>query len=90
MVADLDDLTLCISLELKWVHEYICYAMWRKQHFTTLLCLSGLVFMNTLFFIFFLDIFFIYISNVIPFPSFLSNRPPHPISSPPAHQPIHS
>jgi hypothetical protein len=36
-----------------------------------------------------LDIFFIYISNVIPFPGFLSENPlspPHPS----AHQPTHS
>jgi hypothetical protein len=43
-----------------------------------------------IFFFFFLDIFFIYISNVIPFPSFLFEK--FPILSPPspAPQPIHS
>jgi hypothetical protein len=34
-------------------------------------------------FFFFLDIFFIYISNVIPFPGFPSENP-HPLSPPPA------
>jgi hypothetical protein len=37
--------------------------------------------------LFLFDIFFIYISNVIPFPSFPS---PNPLSPPPAHQPTHS
>jgi hypothetical protein len=41
-----------------------------------------------LFFLFFsLDIFFIYISIVIPFPSFFSENP---LSSPPAPQPTHT
>jgi hypothetical protein len=38
---------------------------------------------------FLLDIFSIYISNVIPFPSFPFENP-HPLPSPPAHQPTHS
>jgi hypothetical protein len=42
-----------------------------------------------LFFDFLLDIFFYYISNVIPFPGFLSKNP-YPNSPPPAHQPTHS
>jgi hypothetical protein len=38
-----------------------------------------------------LDIFFIYISNVIPFPGFPSkDLLPHVLPPPPAHQPIHS
>jgi hypothetical protein len=36
-----------------------------------------------------LEIFFIYTSTVIPFPHFYSENP-HPMSSPPAHQPTHS
>ena len=36
-----------------------------------------------------LDIFFIYTSNVIPFPSFPSENP-HPLPPPPAPQPTHS
>jgi hypothetical protein len=40
-------------------------------------------------FILFLDIFFIYISNVIPFPDFPSEIPLSP-PPPSAHQPIHS
>jgi hypothetical protein len=48
---------------------------------------------NLHFFSFFLyffkkDIFFNYISNVIPFPSFPSKNP-HPLPHPPAHQPTH-
>ena len=38
---------------------------------------------------FLLDIFFIYISNAIPFPSFLS-KIPYTLSLPPAPQPTHS
>jgi hypothetical protein len=44
--------------------------------------------MNTFLFIL-LGIFFIYISNVIPFPSFPSDKTLFP-PSPPAHQPTHS
>jgi hypothetical protein len=43
----------------------------------------------TLSHLFLLDIFFIYISNAIPFPSFLSENPLYP-PSPPAPQPTHS
>jgi hypothetical protein len=43
---------------------------------------------------FLLDNFFIYISNVIPFPGFASKKHPTPITFPPplppAHQPTHS
>jgi hypothetical protein len=39
--------------------------------------------------IFLLDIFFIYVSNVIPFPRFLSKKPT-PLPPAPAHQPTHS
>jgi hypothetical protein len=40
---------------------------------------------------FFLDIFFIYISNVIPFPGFLTRKTPSPYALPhPAQQPTHS
>ena len=45
------------------------------------------------YFIFLLDIFFIYISNVIRFPGFPSKNPytlPKPLYPPPAHQPTHS
>jgi hypothetical protein len=42
-------------------------------------------------FIFLLDIFFIYISNVIPFPGFPSENPlPHSLLPPPVHQSTHS
>ena len=48
------------------------------------------LFFHLNFFIYFLlDIFFMYISNVIPFSSFPSEIP-YPLSSPPAHQPTHS
>jgi hypothetical protein len=40
------------------------------------------------FLFFLLDIFFIYISNVIPIPGFPSEK--HPLPSPSAHQPTHS
>ena len=40
--------------------------------------------------IFLLDIFFIYISNVIPFPSFPSKKIPYPPPPSPYPQPIHS
>ena len=39
---------------------------------------------------FLLDIFFIYISNVIPFPSFPSENPLFTLPPPPASQPTHS
>jgi hypothetical protein len=42
-----------------------------------------------LYFYFLLDIFFIYISNVIPFPSFPSQLP-YPLPPPPAPQPTYS
>jgi hypothetical protein len=38
---------------------------------------------------FLLDIYFIYISNVVPFPAFPSENP-HPLPSPPVHQPTHT
>jgi hypothetical protein len=45
----------------------------------------------TFFVYFLLDIFFIYISNVIPFPGFPSkNHFPYPFPLTPAHQPTHS
>jgi hypothetical protein len=40
-------------------------------------------------FLLLLDIFFIYISNVIPFPGFPSEIP-YPLPSPPAHQPTYT
>ena len=43
----------------------------------------------TIFFFFKLDIFFIYISNDIPFPSFLSENPLY-TPPPPAPQPTHT
>ena len=46
-----------------------------------------MVFENENFLYFLLDIFFIYISNVIPFSSFPSENP---LSPPPAPQPTHS
>jgi hypothetical protein len=49
---------------------------------STFLFLSFFLFLK-----FWLDIFFIYISNVIPFPSFPSKNP---VSSPPAPQHTHS
>ena len=39
-------------------------------------------FLFSIYFYFLLDIFFIYISNIIPFPSFLSENPLSPRSSP--------
>ena len=41
------------------------------------------------FWVFLLDIFFIYFSNVIPFPGFPSKNL-HPLLTPPANQPTHS
>ena len=37
-----------------------------------------------------LDTFFIYISNVIPFPGFPSKKPLYPLSPPLGHNPTHS
>jgi hypothetical protein len=42
-----------------------------------------------IFFIFLFDIFFIYISNVIPFPTFPSENP-YALFPPPVHEPTHS
>jgi hypothetical protein len=48
-------------------------------------------FLSFFFFPFLLDIFFIYISNVISFPGFPSENPfPHPLPHSPPHQPTHS
>jgi hypothetical protein len=50
-----------------------------------------ILFYFTLFyFILLLDIFFIYISNVISFPGFPSKKTTYPLLPPPAHQPTHS
>jgi hypothetical protein len=52
------------------------------------ICLFVCLFQFWFYFAFLLDIFFIYILNVIPFPGFPSENPlSHP--PPPAHQPIH-
>jgi hypothetical protein len=54
-----------------------------------LLGLSYLTQDDIFFLSFLLDIFFIYISNVIPFPGFPSKNPLS-LPPPPAHQPTHS
>jgi hypothetical protein len=52
-----------------------------------LLCVTWIE--ASLFILFLLDIFFIYISNGISFPSFPCENP-HPLPLPPAPQPTHS
>jgi hypothetical protein len=47
-------------------------------------------FLFIIIYLFLFDIFFIYISNVIPFPSFPSGDPPYSFPTPPAYQPTHT
>jgi hypothetical protein len=73
-------------------HSKKLYAPWRCftswSYLWSLKCLNVFYFVFVLFY-FLLDIFLIYISNVIPFPGFPTPNPyPFPFS--PAHQPTHS
>jgi hypothetical protein len=76
---------------------YLSVTMFDTKHISVLpWAMRSIQFSGFFFFLFllpsffsFFDIFFIYISNVIPFPCFPFEAP-YPIISPPVHQPTHS